>query len=343
MGSEEGKENKISTEGLPAELRNNSELLNDPLEHVTKVLGLVHYGDEKVKKACLLSIVTAWLPSRYHISCAITGPTMTGKTNLLHALFDLTPRSRMLDKAILLGMTPMFLFYEAANRGEKIEKKGIRRYVFDAGHFIVFLGDFALFYREWNKGLRAKEWFRYLFSAEDKRILCHGRKTQYCIKGRPVFISTLLDEDVRLLKGQELGRLLMAWVDINRTPEDEKRIFEFILNMDEENEKQFEHSARLVRSFLSFLPNVMIVKLSYDAIKFLEESIASLPNKGDTEVIALRLASLSASYELLKYTASLIHEGKNIPGKLDKLEVTGESVRHVWDIAKDIITIYSKP
>jgi hypothetical protein len=318
-------------------LRSNLELLSSPLEYATKVLGLAHYGDEETKKMCLLSIVTAWLPSRYHISCAITGPTMTGKTNLLHALFELVPRSRMLDKAILLRMTPMSLFYEAANRGEKIEKKGIRRYVFDAGRFIVFLGDFALFYREWNKGLRSKEWFRYLFSVEDKRILCHGRKTQYCIKGRPVFISTLLDEDVHLLKGQELGRLLMAWVDINRTPEDEKRIFEFILNMDEEHEKQFEHSARLVRSFLSFLPNVMIVKLSRDAIKFLEESIASLPNKGDAEVIALRLVSLSASYELLKYTASLIREEKEVPEKLDELEVTEKSVRYIWNIGRDTI------
>ena len=92
-------------------LRNNSEFLSEPLEHMVKVLDLVHYGDEKVKKVCLLSIATAWLPSKYHISCAITGPTMTGKTNLLHALFDLTPKSRMLDKAILLGMTPMSLFY----------------------------------------------------------------------------------------------------------------------------------------------------------------------------------------------------------------------------------------
>jgi len=325
-----------------AGLRNNLELLNNPLGYMVKVLGLVHYGDEKVKKVCLLSIVTVWLPSRHHISCVITGPTMAGKTNLLHALFELVPRSRVLDKAILLGMTPMSLFYEAANRGEKIEKKGIRRYVFDAGHFIVFLGDFALFYREWNKGLRAKAWFRYLFSAEDKRILCHGSKTQYCIKGRPVFISTLLDEDVRLLKGQELGRLLMAWVDVNWSLEDKIRYIEFILNEDE-NEKQFESGAQLVRLFLSLLPNVKSVRLSRDAIRFLEESIASLPNKGDTEVIALRLASLSASYELLKYTASLIREGKNVPEKLDKLEVTGESVRYVWDIAKDIVTMYSKP
>jgi len=336
---------EINTGKLLDELRNHPEFLSEPLEYMAKVLGLVHYGDEKVKKACLLSIVTAWLPSKYHISCVITGPTMTGKTNLLHALFNLTPRSRILDKAILLRMTPKYLFYEAANKGEKIEKKGIRRYVFDIGHFIVFLGDFALFYREWNKGLRAKAWFRYLFSAEDKRILCHGSKTQYCIKGRPVFISTLLDEDIRLLKGQELGRLLMAWVDTNRTLKDEVELAMFIRDLlsSPKQKEQFKNSAQLVRSFLSFLPNVMIVKLSRDAIKFLEESIASLPNKGDTEVIALRLTSLSASYELLKYTAGLIREGKDVPGELDKLEVTGESVRYVWDIAKDIVTMYSKP
>jgi len=328
-----------------AELRNNLELLNDPLEYMAKVLGLVHYGDEKVKKVCLLSIVTAWLPNKYHISCAITGPTMTGKTNLLYALFDLTPRSRILDKAILLRMTPKYLFYEAANKGEKIEKKGIRRYVFDIGHFIVFLGDFGLFYREWNTGLRSKEWFRYLFSAEDKRILCHGTKTQYCIKGRPVFISTLLDEDIRLLKGQELGRLLMAWVDTNRTLKDEVELAMFIRDLlsSPKQKEQFKNSAQLVRSFLGLLPIVKFVELSHDAIESLEESILSLPNKGDTEVIALRLASLSASYELLKYMAGLIREGKNVPGELDKIEVTGESVRYVWNIAKDIVTMYSKP
>jgi hypothetical protein len=325
--------------------KDNSELLSEPLEYMANVLGLVHYGDEKAKKTCLLSIVTAWLPSRYHISCAITGPTMTGKTNLLHALFDLTPRSRMLDKAILLGMTPMSLFYDAVNKGEKIEKDGVKKYVFNVGRFIIFLGDFALFYREWNQGLRSKEWFRYLFSAEDKRILCYRRKAQYCIKGRPVFISTLLDEDAHLLRGQELGRLLMAWVDTNRTLKDEVKLAIFIRDLlsSPKQREQFRDSARLVRSFLGLLPDVMIVKLSRDAIKFLEESIALLPNEEDVELVTLRLASLSASYELLKYTANLIREGKEVPEKLDKLEVTGESVRYVWNTARDIIVMHPTP
>jgi len=138
------KKGEISAGGLLDELRNYPEFLSEPLEHMTNVLGLVHYGDEKVKKACLLSMVTAWLPNRYHISCAITGPTMTGKTNLLHALFDLVPRSRMLDKAILLGMSPMSLFYEAAIKGKKIEKDGIKKYVFNVSHFVVFLAELPL-------------------------------------------------------------------------------------------------------------------------------------------------------------------------------------------------------
>jgi hypothetical protein len=337
MDNENKKENGISTERLLAKLRNNPEFLSDPLEYMVKVLDLVHYGDEKVKKACLLSIVTAWLPNKYHVSCAITGPTMTGKTNLLHALFDLTPRSRIFDGVILLGMSPMTLFYGAAIKGKKIEKGDVKRYVFDVGHFVVFLAELPLLYLEWKRKYASRMLFRYLFSTEDEDIICHGTKTQYCIKGRLVFVTTLLDEDIRLLRGQELGRLLMAWVGVNWTLEDEKKVFDFILNMDEEREKQFEHGARLVRSFLRLLPNVKSVKLSRDAIKSLEESIASLSNKGDTEVIALRLASLSASYELLKYTANLIREGKEIPEKLDKLEVTGESVRYVWDTAKDII------
>jgi len=343
MNSEEERKDEISTEELFVRLRNNSELLNEPLEYMTKVLDLVHYGDEKAKKVCLLSIVTAWLPNKYHISCAITGPTMTGKTNLLHALFELTPGSRILDGVILLRMSPMSLFYDAVNKGEKIEKDDVKKYVFNVGRFIIFLGDFALFYREWNRGLRPKEWFRYLFSAEDKRILCHGRKTQYCIKGRPVFVSTLLDEDIRFLKGQELGRLLMAWVDANRTLEDEKKVFEFILNMDEEREEQFEYGAQLTRAFLSLLPDVSIVKLSRDANKLLEKFMASLSNERDTWLIALRLASLSASYELLKYTANLIRKEKEVPRKLDEIEVTEESVRYIWNIARDIITIRSKP
>jgi hypothetical protein len=270
---------------------------------------------------------------------------MTGKTNLLHALFDLTPRSRIFDESILLGMSPMYLFYEAANRGEKIEEGSIKKYIFNVEHFVVFLGDFALLYLEWKKRYSSRRLFRFLFSAEDEETICHGLKIQYCIKGRPVFISTLLDEDVRLLKGQELGRLLMAWVDTNRTLKDEVELALFIRDLlsSPKQREQFKDSAQLVRSFLGLLPIVKSVELSHDAIKSLEESIVSLPNKGDTEVIALRLASLSASYVLLKYTANLIREGKNVPGELDKLEVTGESVRYVWNIAKDIITMYSKP
>jgi hypothetical protein len=325
--------------------KDNSELLSEPLEYMANVLGLVHYGDEKAKKTCLLSIVTAWLPSRYHISCAITGPTMTGKTNLLHALFDLTSRSRMLDDGILAGMSPMSLFYEAAIKGKKIEKDGIKKYVFNVSHFVVFLAELPLLYLEWKRKYASRMLFRYLFSTEDEDIICHGTKTQYCIKGRPVFVTTLLDEDIRLLKGQELGRLLMAWVDTNRALKDEVKLAMFIRDLlsSPKQREQFRDSARLVRSFLGLLPNVKSVELSHNAIGSLEESIASLSNKGDTEVIALRLASLSASYELLKYTANLIREGKEVPEKLDKLEVTGESVRYVWNTARDIIVMHPTP
>ena len=336
---------EISAGELLDELRNHPEFLSEPLEHMTNVLDLVHYGDEKVKKVCLLSIATAWLPNKYHISCAITGPTMTGKTNLLHALFDLVPRSRMLDDVILAGMSPMSLFYEAAIKGKKIEKGGVKRYVFDVGHFVVFLAELPLLYLEWKRKYASRMLFRYLFSTEDEDIICHGTKTQYCIKGRTVFVTTLLDEDIRLLKGQELGRLLMAWVDTNRTLKDEVKLAMFIRDLlsSPKQKEQFKNSAQLARSFLGLLPIVKSVELSHNAIESLEESIVSLSNKGDTEVIALRLASLSASYELLKYTANLIREGKDVPEKLDKLEVTGESVRYVWDIAKDIVTMYSKP
>jgi len=58
---------EISAGELLDELRNHPEFLSEPLEHMTNVLDLVHYGDEEAKKMCLLSIVTAWLPSRYHI------------------------------------------------------------------------------------------------------------------------------------------------------------------------------------------------------------------------------------------------------------------------------------
>jgi len=317
-------------------LRSNLELLGSPLEYATKVLGLAHFGDEEAKKMCLLSIVTTWLPSRYHISCAITGPTMTGKTNLLHALFELVPRSRMLDKAILLGMTPMSLFYEAANRGEKIEEGSIKKYIFNVEHFIVFLGDFALLYLEWKKRYSSRRLFRFLFSAEDEETICHGLKIQYCIRGRPVFVTTLLDEDIRLLDGQKLGRLLMAWVDANWSLKDKVGYIGFILNEDE-NEERFENGAQLVRSFLSLLPGVKSVSLSHDAIKFLDEFVGPFISKRDVESVILRLIGLSASYELLNYVSSLIREEKEVPEKLDELEVTEKSVRYIWNIGRDTI------
>jgi hypothetical protein len=114
-------------------------------------------------------------------------------------------------------------------------------------------------------------------------------------------------------------------------------LVEHEFNEDEEQEKQFKQLALLVRFFLSLLPIVKSIKLSDSAKEAVRDTLGRyIGDKKTKRHIrrALRdLVGLAAAYDLLNYTASLIREGREVPKVLDKLVVSGDAVRYVWELA----------
>jgi len=337
---------------LLEELRNNQEFLNNPLQYInTKVLGILHFGDEIAKKASVLGIVSVRLPSKKRVNIAITGPSSSGKSNILKLLSELIPTSWIQGRRIFAYSSPKAIFYEGESRvrGNVIEHR------INVAHKLIIYLEPTPFYTRSEETLIGRELLKLLLSdAKDGEPLCHKAvdpekkvTRYYCVEGKPVVITTLPDEYVGWLKEQEIVRLLPVSVDLN--PEVEREVFEFMLNEDEEQEKQFIQAALLVRFFLSLLPIVKSVKLGDDAKEVIRDTLGRYI--GDTKTKrhirrALRdLIGLAAAYELLNYTASIIQEGKEVPKVLDKLFVTGKSVKYVWDLVSDAIVgkAFGKP
>jgi len=331
-------------EKLFNELKGNQELLNNPLQYIiTKVLSIVHFGDEIAKKAGVLGIVSSKLPYKKRVNIAITGPSSSGKSNLLETLFELIPRSWIQGGRIFAYSSPKAIFYE----GERQVRRNVIEHRINVAHKVIVYIEPTPFYTKSEETVIGRELLKLLLSdAKEGRPLCHkavdadSKVTRYyCVEGKPVVITTLPDEYVQWLTEQELVRLLPISVDLN--PETEREVFEFILNEDEEQEKRFKQAALLVRFFMSLLPIVKSVKLSDDAKEVVRDTLGRYI--GDTKTKrhirrALRdLTGLAAAYELLNYTASIIQEGKEIPRVLDKLIVTGKSVKYAWDLAGNAI------
>jgi len=329
---------------LLEELRRNHEFLNNPLQYITtKVLGILHFGDEIVKKASVLGVVTSRLPSKKRVNIAITGPSSSGKSNIQELLAKLIPRSWIQGGRVFAYSSPKAIFYE----GESRVRGNVVVHTINVNHKVIVYLEPTPFYTRSEETLIGRELLKLLLSdAKEDEPLCHKAvdpekkiTRYYCVEGKPVVITTLPDEYVGWLKEQELVRLLPVSVDLN--PEVEKDVFEFMLNEDEEYEKQFKQAALLVRFFLSLLPVVKSVKLSEDAKEAVRDTLGRYI--GDTKTKrhirrALRdLIGLAAAYELLNYTASIIQEGKEVPKVLDKLFVTGKSVKYVWDLVGDAI------
>jgi energy-coupling factor transporter ATP-binding protein EcfA2 len=326
------------------ELRGNQELLNNPLQYIiTKVLSIVHFGDEIAKKAGVLGIVSSRLPHKKRVNVAITGPSSSGKSNLLEALSELIPKSWIQGGRVFAYSSPKAIFYE----GERQVRGNVVEHRINVAHKVIVYIEPTPFYTRSDETIIGRELLKLLLSdAKEGRPLCHkavdadSKVTRYyCIEGKPVVITTLPDEYVQWLAEQEVIRLLPVSVDLN--PETERAVFEFMLNEDEEQEKQFKQAALLVRFFLSLLPVVKSVRLSDDAKEVVRDTLGRYI--GDTKTKrhirrALRdLVGLAAAYELLNYTASLIREGKEVPKVLDKLIVTGKSIKYVWDLVGDAI------
>jgi dsRNA-specific ribonuclease len=331
-------------EKLFNELRGNQELLNNPLQYIiTKVLSIVHFGDEIAKKAGVLGIVSSRLPHKKRVNVAITGPSSSGKSNLLEALSELIPKSWIQGGRVFAYSSPKAIFYE----GERQVRGNVVEHRINVAHKVIVYIEPTPFYTRSEETVIGRELLKLLLSdAKEGRPLCHkavdadSKVTRYyCVEGKPVVITTLPDEYVQWLAEQEVIRLLPVSVDLN--PETERAVFEFMLNEDEEQEKQFKQAALLVRFFLSLLPVVKSVRLSDDAKEVVRDTLGRYI--GDTKTKrhirrALRdLVGLAAAYELLNYTASIIQEGREIPKVLDELVVTGKSVKYVWDLAGNAI------
>jgi energy-coupling factor transporter ATP-binding protein EcfA2 len=334
------------------ELRGNQELLNNPLQYIiTKVLSIVHFGDEIAKKAGVLGIVSSRLPHKKRVNVAITGPSSSGKSNLLEALSELIPKSWIQGGRVFAYSSPKAIFYE----GERQVRGNVVEHRINVAHKVIVYIEPTPFYTKSEETVIGRELLKLLLSdAKEGRPLCHkavdadSKVTRYyCIEGKPVVVTTLPDEYVDWLKEQELARLLPVSVDLN--PETERAVFEFMLNEDEEQEKQFKQAALLVRFFLSLLPVVKSVKLSDDAKEAVRDTLGRYIGDAKTKRHirrALRdLIGLAAAYELLNYTASIIQEGKEVPKVLDKLFVTGKSIKYVWDLVGDAIVgkAFGKP
>jgi hypothetical protein len=331
-------------QSLLEELRSNQEFLANPLRFiVTNVLGLVHYGDEIAKKVGVLGIVSSRLPRRERVNVAITGPSSSGKSNLLEALYELIPRSWVQGGRVFAYSSPKAIFYE----GERRVRGNVVEHRINVAHKVIIYLEPTPFYTRSDETIIGRELLKLLLSdSKEGRPLCHkavdadSKITRYyCVEGKPVVITTLPDEYVSWLREQELVRLLPVSVDLN--PEVENAVFEFMLNEDEEQEKQFKQLALLVRFFLSLLPIVKLIKLSDSAKEAVRDTLGRyIGDKKTKRHIrrALRdLVGLAAAYDLLNYTASLIREGKEVPKVLDKLVVSGDAVRYVWDLAKNAI------
>jgi hypothetical protein len=342
---------KDARKKLFEELRSNQEFLVNPLRYiVTDVLGLRHYGDEIAKKAGVLTIATAWLPDEYHAHCAITGPSSSGKSNLLKALYECTPKSAVLGGVLRASSSPKALFY--AGRREEVGK--VVRHVLEAHHKVVFYAEPTMFYNNTPEGSLARELFKLLLSdTEEGEALCHDTidpdrmvYRQYCVDGRPVIITTIPDENLGFLGGQELSRLLLVSIDLN--PEVEAEALRFIRRKSRFKE-EFKRRALLVRFFLSLMPIVESVELDEEADRFIDDLLMTYVGGERIEKHIRRaeqdLTSLTAAYELLNYTARVIQEGKKPPRKLEKLIVGKEAVKYVWEILKDAFEakIYASP
>jgi energy-coupling factor transporter ATP-binding protein EcfA2 len=334
------------------ELRKNEEFMTNPLRYVvTNVLGKVHYGDEIAKKVCFLALVTAWLPASNRVNCAVVGPSSSGKSTLTNALYNCVPRRKILGGVIITSASPKSIFYE----GRVVRGKSAIKHILKARHKVIFYAEPTVFYGKSEEEVLARELFKLILSdAEDGRPLCHKAvdpdkkiTRYYCLDGKPVLISTIPNDYLSRLSDQEYARLLTTSVDTN--PEVDKEVFEFLLNETPQRKLEFEQEAALVSSFLALLPVVKSVELSDAAKEAVRDTLGRyLQDEKSTRHIrrALRdLVGLAAAYDLLYYTAGLIREGREVPTVIDKLTVSSEAIRYVWDLVKDSMEakVYAKP
>ncbi|MDT7970636.1 MAG: hypothetical protein RQ842_08705 [Vulcanisaeta sp.] len=337
---------------IAGELRKNEEFLTNPLRYVvTNVLSKVHYGDEIAKKVCCLALVTAWLPAGNRVNCAVVGPSSSGKSTLLNALYNCVPRRKVLGGVIITSASPKSIFYE----GKRVRGGNAVKHILKAGHKVIFYAEPTVFYGKGEEEALARELFKLILSdAEDGRPLCHKAvdpdkkiTRYYCLDGKPVLISTIPNDYLSRLSDQEYARLLTTSVDTN--PEVDKEVFEFLLNETPQRKLEFEQEAFLVSSFLALLPVVKSVELSGEAKEAVRDTLGRyLQDEKSTRHIrrALRdLVGLAAAYDLLYYTAGLIREGREVPTVIDKLTVSSEAVRYVWDLIKDSMEakVYANP
>jgi ATPase subunit of ABC transporter with duplicated ATPase domains len=154
-------------QSLLEELRRNQEFLNNPLQYiVTKVLSIPHFGDEIAKKAGVLGIVSSRLPPKRMVNIAITGPSSSGKSNLLEALSELIPKPWIQGGRVFAYSSPKAIFYE----GERQVRGNVVEHRINVAHKVIIYLEPTPFYTKSEETVIGRELLKLLLSdAKEKK------------------------------------------------------------------------------------------------------------------------------------------------------------------------------
>ena len=337
-----------AAEKLYEQALNEPGLRDDLLRYVIDTLGLVHAGDEIAKKVGVLAVASSRLPEPYRLSVLFIAPSGRGKTNLLRALEQVTPRAWRLFSAESLGSSPLALFYHA------LESPG---FVLDMRHRVWFVNEPSWLLLGQNEEDPGKRLMKQAISdVTDREPKCYDtvisigslrKAVKLCLRGKPIIFATIQDKYSHLLDEQITSRMLPVPLDPSRKVLGGIVHHIVYVKTDTNTKLEFERRARLIRVYLAReLPRV-------DEVIFTEDAKAKAMRCGNLDNPSLcdgyigRLlgtleteAVITRATEALKALAASIALIRRRYEKKDghvTLVVTGDDVDEAWSIAKSII------
>jgi hypothetical protein len=335
-------------EELYQQALNEPGLRDDPLRYAVDTLGYPHAGDDVAKKVGVLAVVSSRLPETYRLSVLFIAPSGRGKTNLLRALEQVTPRAWRLFSAESLGSSPLALFYHA------LESPG---FVLDMRHRVWFVNEPSWLLLGQNEEDPGKRLMKQAISdVTDREPKCYDtvisigslrKAVKLCLRGKPIIFATIQDKYSHLLDEQITSRMLPVPLDPSRKVLGGIVHHIVYVKTDTNTKLEFERRARLIRVYLAReLPRV-------DEVIFTEDAKAKAMRCGNLDNPSLcdgyigRLLGMletepviTRATEALKALAASIALIKRRYEKRDghvTLVVTGDDVDEAWGIAKPII------